>query len=54
MIGWDPRSKKRVNYYIEGKGVGNDVNFSAQNVFKISPLKKKKDNWSAKISDLRA
>ena len=33
MIGWEPCSKKRINYltYIEGKGVGKDIHCSAQN-----------------------
>ena len=33
MIGWDPSSKKRVNYlsFIEGKGGGKDILCSAQN-----------------------
>ena len=33
VVGWDPWSKKRVNYfsYIEGKGGGKDIHCSAQN-----------------------
>ena len=40
MVGWDPWSKKMVNYLscIEGKGCGKDIQCSAQNAALFVPL----------------